>query len=173
MRSQVDKQHAALVPVDERQFAFDAPVARVGDGGDRERAVVERVTVCPTETLSIDGSAAGVARRRDRVLGLGVRQPPALAVRKDQMPLVPAAVVVFVDDAADDGEGPSFQAAFGANLNRRAVGRQVADFAERFEVDVVAHDHGLAVGTDRLDRTRPPELDRRAAVRAGSGPKPS
>jgi hypothetical protein len=36
IRAQIDERDGVLVPVDEGQFAFDAPVARVSNGRDRE-----------------------------------------------------------------------------------------------------------------------------------------
>ena len=82
VRSQVGKQHVVLVPVLERQFAFDAAVSRRRDGGDRERAVVERITAVRRETLSMPAARLTSDQRRHRVLGLGVRQPAARRRRR-------------------------------------------------------------------------------------------
>jgi hypothetical protein len=53
------------------------------------------------------------------------------------VPLVPGALLVLVDDAAGDSEGVAFESAGGADLDGRAVERQIGDLAYLAEIDVV------------------------------------
>ena len=80
------------------------------------------------------------------------------------MPLVPAALLVFVNDAADDHECFVVVVAFGADLDGRAVRRQIGHLADFFQIDVGAHQDGLAVLADGLHAAGPAEDNLRAAV---------
>src|SRR5690606_6299656 len=99
---------------------------------------------------------------------LRIRQPAAGAVHEPEVPLVPGAVLVLVDDAAGDRERLAFEAATRADLDGGWRERQVGHLAHRLEIDVAPDDDGAAVGAGRLHGAGPAELDGGGAVRAGA-----
>src|SRR5262245_44875424 len=86
------------------------------------------------------------------------------------MPFVPGAELVLVDDPSDDAEGFLVEHAFGADLDRRAVGRQIGDLADLLQVEITADEDRLAVLADCLHAARPAESDGRAALGTAGGP---
>ncbi len=167
--AEVGKQHVLLAPVLERQFTLDALVPGRRQGRHLQPPVVPGVLEAELHRAGIRQRARGLNETRHGELELSVRQPPARAVGIHEVPLVPPSVFVLVDDAADDGEAAAIERALGADLDRRTVGRQVRDLANRLEIDVVPDDDratGLARG---LDGARPAKTEGRAAVRAATG----
>ncbi len=154
-----------LSQVLERQLPFDAAIFRARDRGQLKREIPERVGLADLQ-FTRRRQRAGTRDPRDGILRLGVGQPSARVVAEDEMPLVPRAVFVLVDDAPGDREGVALKPPARADLDGRAGERQVRDDAHRLEVDVVAHDDGPAVPAHRLHRARPAELDGRRAVGA-------
>ncbi len=164
-RPEVRELDLGLVPVLERQLPFDAAILRARDRGQLKREIPERVGLADLQ-FTRRRQRAGTRDPRDGILRLGVGQPSARVVAEDEMPLVPRAVFVLVDDAPGDREGVALKPPARADLDGRAGERQVRDDAHRLEVDVVAHDDGPAVPAHRLHRARPAELDGRRAVGA-------
>src|SRR5579862_7644805 len=85
------------------------------------------------------------------------------------MPLVPGAPGVVVNDASGDGEGTVLVNAGGAELNGRAIGRQVRHHTHALQVDIFANQDRPAMGAGGLHAAGPLKYYRRAAARAKRG----
>jgi hypothetical protein len=110
-----------------------------------------------------------LAGEGEHILAAGLRQPAGTHVVEQQVPLVPVALAVLDLDAPDQREMDALVAAFGPQLQRRAVLRQRRHLADVFQRGVMADQRALAVLADGEDRPRRLEDDRRAARRAGGG----
>ena len=157
---------SSLSQVLERQLAVDAAVVRMRERGHGERRSVEGVAL-PDGQRAVGGDGARFGDLAvDGVVELRVRQPAARAVLEGQVPLVPRARVVLVDDAARHGERIVFETTRGTELDGRWIGGELGDLADFAQIQIPANEHRSAVRADRLHGSGPPELDRRAAVRA-------
>src|SRR5206468_4284003 len=74
-------------------------------------------------------SARRVTEEGHVVFQLRVGKPTAAPVVEDQVPLVPAALLVLVEDPAHHHERLAAVNAFGGDLDGRTVGGQVRDLA--------------------------------------------
>src|SRR3954470_491919 len=90
---QVDEGDLVLVPIFERELAFQARVVREGPRHDGEGPVVpdER---SPERGLRQSRDAKAVREKRNGERVLCVRQPPVGAAVQDDAPLVPGALIV-------------------------------------------------------------------------------
>src|SRR6476646_9317221 len=93
-----------------------------------------------------------------------IGEPGARAVVHGDVPLVPAALVVLVQNTSNDDERFVAINAFRVELNRRTVRREIGHLADLFEIDVGAHQYAFAVRTNRLNTAGPFENNLRAAV---------
>src|SRR5262249_35559643 len=165
VRAAVGELHVGLVPILKRQFPFDAFVMRDGDCSDDVSFAIPGV-------LLLDLNLSGARQRlRRNFCGeqygefvLRVGKPRAAAVVHDDVPLVPAALLVLIEDAAGDDERFIFVDALGVELDRRAVGWEVSDLADFFYVNVGANEDAFAVGANGLHAARPLKCNFGAAV---------
>src|SRR5258705_304231 len=93
----------------------------------------------PLKTIAADDRLARRQRTRGSleghvILELSVGKPSALAVVENDVPLVPAALFVFVEDAPHHHERLAGVDAFARDLEGRAVRRQVGDLSYALEV---------------------------------------
>src|SRR5580704_7409789 len=115
---EIGEEQIGLVPILEGKFALHAFILRVSA---RRYAVGLAV---PLKVLTLPNFVDARQRRRglsgprEIVLELRVRKPAARSVVIDDVPLVPAALFVFVDDAADNDEAFVLVSAFGSDLQR-------------------------------------------------------
>src|SRR5687767_14255694 len=72
---------------------------------------------------------------------------------------------MFVNDPPDHDEWLVFVDAFAGDLERRAVGGQVCDFAHARQIDIVPHQDRAAVLARGLNGARPKKPDLRSAIR--------
>src|SRR5580698_7802917 len=118
VRAAVSEFDVGLVPVLKREFAIDAFVMSDGDRGDDIRLTVPYVLLID---LNLCGARKGLRWHfrweRDGELVLCVREPRAAAIVHDDVPFVPAALFVFIQDAAGDDERFVFVNTFGVELN--------------------------------------------------------
>src|SRR5580698_9580814 len=118
MRAAVGEFDVGLIPVLKREFAIDAFVMSDGDRGDDIRLTVPYVLLID---LNLCGARKGLRWHfhweRHGELILRVREPRAAAIVHDDMPFVPAALFVFIQDAAGDDERLIFVNTFGVELN--------------------------------------------------------
>ena len=157
---------SSLSQVLERQVAVDAAVVRMRERRHSERRALKAVAL-PDRQRGVGGDVDRLGHLPvDGVVEQRVRQPAAGSVLKGQVPLVPRARVVLVDDAARHGERIVFEPARGADLDGRRIGGELGDLADLAQIEIPAYEHRPAVRADRLHRSGPPELDRCAAVRA-------
>ena len=115
------------------------------------------------------GSAAGRYQKRDGVLQLRVGEPAAGAVRKNDVPLIPAAAFPLIEDAADAPETICRDTFLRSQADGRRIGRQIGHLADVLQIQIGAHQNRVAEGAHGLHRARPAELDWRAATRAVRG----
>jgi len=167
VRAAVGEFYVGLIPILKRKLAFDAFVVRDGDGGDDVSFTVPCVSL-----LDLNLRRGGRCLRRhfrserDREFVLRVGEPGATAVIHHDVPFIPAALLVFIQDSAGDDECFVFVDAFGIELNRRAVWRQVGDLADFFDVHIGTDEDAFAVGTDSLHAAGPLKSNLGSAVRA-------
>src|SRR5207237_7145520 len=90
----------------------------------------------------------------------------ACVIRETDVPLVPVAALVLLDDAADDDECLPLESSLRAKLDPRHRRRHVAYLTDAFQIEVMSHEHRFAGRAARLHRARPAEDDFGAAVRA-------
>src|SRR6185503_8814905 len=110
---EIDEPHFLLVPVLEEQLAFDA-----GVGCQRHRHRLEDLPV--DDDILAEGwnflhlllALPGYGELR-----LRIAQPAARVVREADVPFVPVAELVLVDDSPDDGECILLEASFRAELD--------------------------------------------------------
>src|SRR5437879_3954384 len=81
------------------------------------------------------------------------------------MPLVPSAVLVFVEDAAGNNEPQIFVNTFSADLNGRSVVRKITDLADFLHIHIRPHEDRFAIDAHSLDTAGPGEFHWRSAVR--------
>src|SRR5260370_5867177 len=116
------------------------------------------------------GKIGGVRSQRQGVFTLGVGEPCACAVVHHDVPLVPAALIVFIKDAANHNERLAAVLAFGIDLNGRAVRREIGDLADLFQVHIRADEDALAKFANGLHAAGPAKNDLGTAVRTvGNG----
>jgi hypothetical protein len=81
------------------------------------------------------------------------------------VPLIPAALIVFIKDAANNNERLAAVFAFGIDLNGRAVRREIGDLADSFQVYIRADEDAFAEFAYGLYAAGPAKNDLGAAVR--------
>ena len=101
----------------------------------------------------------------DGVFELRVAQPGAFAAKLD-VPFIPAAQFVFVENAADHFEGLALKAATNAELNWGGVDGPFAGDANALEVFILTHQDGLAEAAGGLHGCLVTEDDLGAAIGA-------
>src|SRR5579864_3098886 len=164
--SQVGKENIFLVPILERKLPSHAPIV---SARDRRHFVSKTAPHELAGTPDLGRQRFGWFRqKRNGVFQLRIREPAAGAVVKYDMPLVPAAVFVFVENAADHLECFRAIHSLRADLDGRNFARQIADLADLFKIQIPPNQNGAAVLTRGLNRSGPAELNSCAAVWAVS-----
>src|SRR5260370_25099864 len=164
LRAQIDEGDVRLVPILKRQFAFDAAIMC---GRDHAHDIA---LIAPGELLAdVDLRGGGKIRRfrsqRQRVFTLRVGAPCACAVVHHDVPLIPAALIVFIKDAANHNERLVAVFAFGIDLNGRAVRREIGDLAYFFQVHILADEHTFSKFAYGLHAAGPAKNDLGTTVR--------
>src|SRR5437879_9390719 len=147
LRHQVDEHYVCFVPVLKGQLSFDAAVVSLGDGTDRVGFVV------PHKLFANLGRLRQLAARRgegDDVVVLRIREPGATVIHY-QVPLVPCALVVLVNNSSDSHKRMMVVHALSADLNGRTIWWKVSDLADFFQINVSTNQDGFAVFADCLN----------------------
>src|SRR5437868_4102807 len=155
LRLEIREHDLGLVPVLEGELALHAGVASRGECHDRELGAVEHKRLSDTQACRVRDVWRAPHLARHGVFGKGVAQPGARIVGEPDVPLVPAATVILVDDSPNHDKWRSLVASLGAELNGGAGRRQVRYDANAPEVDVMPNENRPTEGTRRLDRARP------------------
>src|SRR5271156_6093644 len=82
------------------------------------------------------------------------------------MPFVPCSLIVFINNPSNGHEGLAIVDALCANLNGRAVRRQIGNLAYLLQIDIGSNQNRLAVLADGLHAARPAKDNLCPAVRA-------
>src|SRR5437868_2609653 len=167
LRLEIREHDLGLAPVLEGQLALHAGVASRGECHDRELGAVEHKRLSDTQLCRVRDVWRAPHLARHGVLGKGVAQPRARIVGEPDVPLVPAAAVILVDDSPNHGKWRSLVASLGAELNSGAGRRHVRYDADAPEVDVMPNENRATEGTRRLDRARPAKGDFATTVGTG------
>ncbi len=136
-------------------------------GGDHADGIA---LVIPGELLADmhlcgGGKVRGFRSQRQRIFTLSVGEPGACAVVHHDVPLIPAALIVLVKDAADHHERFVSVFALGIDLDGRAVRREIGNLADFFQVHIGADEDAFTVFANGLHAAGPAKNDLSAAVR--------
>src|SRR5262249_52188255 len=101
MRHQVDKDDIRLVPILKRQLSFHAAVVRFGDSADYVGVSVPGILLA---NAALSWQLAAGCGEGYSVVVLSIGKPAARAVVHHQMPFVPVALIVFINDSANGYE---------------------------------------------------------------------
>jgi len=135
-------------------------------GGDHADgiALVIPGELLPDMHLCSSGKVRRFRSQRQRIFALRVGEPGACAVVHHGVPLIPAALIVLIKDAADHNKRFVTVLAFGIDLNRRAVRREIGDLADFPQVHIRADEDAFAIFANGLDATGPAKNDLGTAV---------
>src|SRR4029077_1569687 len=161
--AKIGKRDVGLVPVLKRQLALDAAVMSWRNHGQGVSLIVPGILLADLD-LCGGWQTGGIAGERDRIFVLGIGEPGARAIIHGDMPLVPAALGVLIENAADGHEVFIAIYAFRMELDRRTVRREVGHLADFLEIDVRAHENAFAILTNRLNAAGPLEDNLCAAI---------
>ena len=165
--SEVDRSNRITGADLERQLALAGHALGVFDIADGPRLAGQHEALADLQASECRQRLHDVLHEGEHVLAARLRQPAGAHVVEQQVPLVPVALAVLDLDAPDQREMHALVAAFGAQLQRRAVLDQRRHLADVFQRLVVADQRALAIVADGEDRRRRLEDDRRAAGRTG------
>ena len=165
--SAIGEFYVGLIPILKWEFAFDAFVMSDRDRGDHVSFTVPVVLLIDLNLIGRrQRLRRNFRRERDRKFVLRVGEPRAAAIVHHDVPFVPATLFIFVKNAAGHDESFVFVDAFGVELDRRTIGREVGDLADFFDVDIGANEDALAILADGLHAAGPLKRDFGAAIRA-------
>src|SRR5438445_4306332 len=147
LRHQVDEHYVCFVPVLKGQLSFDAAVVSLGDGADRVGFVVPHILFAHLGRWRQLAASCGEG---DDIVVLRIREPGATAIHY-QVPLVPCALVVLVNNSSDSHKRMMAVHARSADLNGSTIWRKVSDWADLFPIILSSNRDGFAVFADCLN----------------------
>ncbi len=165
--AQIGRSDRIATPDLERQLALAGDALGVFKIAERPHLAGHLQALTDAQRRKVRQRLIHLAHEGEHILTTGLRQPAGAHVVEEQVPLVPDALAVLDLDAPDQREMHALVAAFGTQLQRRAILDQGRHLADVFQILVVTDQRALAIFADSKDRRRRFEDNRRPAGRAG------
>src|SRR5215813_1587421 len=131
MRHQIDEDDVGFVPILKGQLSFHAAVVRFGYGADSVGVPIPGILLA--DAAPIRQFAAGSGEGYGVVV-LSIGKPAAGAIVHHQMPFIPVALIVFINDSANRDERVRAVNALSSDLNGGTVRRQIRDLTDFLKV---------------------------------------